>query len=362
MHTEHPAADVKRRRRRIIQGLLSAAVIVAVFAYALPHVADFSKVGAEMGRMTWFELATLTVLALWNMVTYWFVVVASLPGSNMWQAMKVTQTSTAVANTVPGGGALGVGVSYSMWNSYGFSASEIGLSVLVSGIWNNFVKLGMPIVALLLLALQGDASTSLLTASVAGVVALAVAIGLLGLVLHSERLARSVGRRLQALVSFVRRVFRRPTDARTEDAVVGFRRDAIVLLRRRGVGLTLATLVSHLSLFAVLLLTLRHVGVSDVEVGWAEALAAFSFVRLVSALPVTPGGLGVVELGLTAALVAAGGERAAVVASVLVYRGLTYLLPVPFGLAAYLRFKRGASARKQRLEQQTAAVEATRGT
>jgi uncharacterized membrane protein YbhN (UPF0104 family) len=50
---------------------------------------------------------------------------------------------------------------------------------------------------------------------------------------------------------------------------------------------------------------------------------ACAFIRLVSALPITPGGLGVVELGLTAALIAAGGDRAEVVAGVLVYRALT---------------------------------------
>lgn len=58
--------------------------------------------------------------------------------------------------------------------------------------------------------------------------------------------------------------------------------------------LTLATLVSHLSLFLVLLLALRHIGVSNREVSWAEALAVFAFARLVTAIPITPGGIGIV--------------------------------------------------------------------
>jgi putative heme transporter len=40
----------------------------------------------------------------------------------------------------------------------------------------------------------------------------------------------------------------------------------------------------------VLLVTLRHVGVSDVEVSWAEVLAVFAFARLATAIPLTPGG------------------------------------------------------------------------
>jgi len=58
--------------------------------------------------------------------------------------------------------------------------------------------------------------------------------------------------------------------------------------------LTLATLVSHLSLFLVLLLALRHIGVFNREVSWAEALGAFAFARLVTAIPITPGGIGIV--------------------------------------------------------------------
>jgi uncharacterized membrane protein YbhN (UPF0104 family) len=46
-------------------------------------------------------------------------------------------------------------------------------------------------------------------------------------------------------------------------------------------------------LFLVLLLALRHVGVSQRQVGWIEALAGFALVRLLSAFPITPGGLGV---------------------------------------------------------------------
>jgi uncharacterized membrane protein YbhN (UPF0104 family) len=49
----------------------------------------------------------------------------------------------------------------------------------------------------------------------------------------------------------------------------------------------------------VLLVTLRHVGVSDAEVSWAEVLAVFAFARLATAIPLTPGGAGFVEAVLT---------------------------------------------------------------
>jgi putative heme transporter len=84
-----------------------------------------------------------------------------------------------------------------------------------------------------------------------------------------------------------------------------------------------------------------------VDMSWLEALAAFALVRLVTALPITPGGLGLVELGLVAALVLAGGARAPVVAAVLVFRFLTLIVQVPIGGIAYL----GWRARMRRVKE-----------
>jgi uncharacterized protein (TIRG00374 family) len=335
--------------------VLSLAVVAAVFFFALPKFADLGDVWMAIKDLTPVEIGTLLALALWNIATYWFVMVASLPGSNYWQAMKINQASTAISNTLPGGSALGVAVTYAMYSASGFSRSEVGLSVIVSGLWNNFVKLGMPIVALALLAIGGSASGGLVSASMIGLATLVTALVLFALSLRSERYARKVGARLAGGMSALRRVFRKPPVGDWAESMARFRADALGLLRKRWLHLTFATLLSHLTLFSVLLLSLRHVGVTEAQVGTVEALAAFAFVRLISALPITPGGIGVVELGLTAALVAAGGPEAPVVAAVLVYRILTYFLPIPIGLVMYLRWARGAEARKVRAEQMRAA-------
>ena len=145
------------------------------------------------------------------------------------------------------------------------------------------------------------------------------------------------------------RVLRRSPRGSMTDALVHFRTETVGLLHSRWPALSVATLISHLSLFVVLLIALRHIGVSNDEVSWQQVLAAFCFVRLLTALPITPGGLGVVELGATAALVAAGGDRGQVVAAVLVYRAATYLPPVPLGLAAYAFWRKGAKGRPERV-------------
>jgi putative heme transporter len=341
-----PVGEQSRPRtatwKRVLQVLFSTGIVAGIFLGLLPRIADYSDVWATIQAMTWLELTTLFVVGAWNVATYWFVLTASLPGLTLPKAAVSNQASTAVANTVPGGSALAVGLTYSMYRSWGFRTSEITLSVLLSGIWNTFVKLGLPIIALVLLGIRGEASGALALASTAGVAVLAGAILLFGLMLRSDRLASRVGVGLARIVSVFRRLLRKPTITDWDQRAVKFRNRTVGLLERRWLGLTTATVVSHLSLYAVLLLALRHVGVSEVEVSSIRVLAAFAFVRLISALPITPGGLGVVELGYAAALGIGVDDltRAQIVAAVLVFRFITYFLPIPAGTAAYVFWRR----------------------
>jgi putative heme transporter len=354
-------AFLRSRSGRLLQAALSVAIVLAIFLFAIPKLADYGQVWSQIREMTWLELATLAAVAAWNLVTYWFVMIAALPGSNVWHVMKVNLASASIANSLPGGGALGIGVTYGMFASYGFKKSQIGLSVLITGIWNNFVKLGMPIVALALLAIQGDASKTQMTSSLVGVGVLLCAIILFGLIFHSERLAFLVGSKLGASVSILRRLIGRAPVNTWGDAFARFRASTVTLLRRRWPWLTLATLVSHVSLYLVLLLALRHVGVSEDEVSWIHVLAAFSFVRLVTAIPITPGGVGVVELALPAALISAGGNRVQVLAAVLVYRALTWMVPIPLGAIAYLFWRKGSKRRRLRRDAEEAQLSASAG-
>jgi putative heme transporter len=129
---------------------------------------------------------------------------------------------------------------------------------------------------------------------------------------------------------------------------VRFRGRVIDLLRARWIRITVFTLLSHLSLYLVLLVALRHVGVSQDEVSWELVLAGFSFVRLLTAIPITPGGLGVVELGLTAALGAGlpDATRNQIAAAVLVYRALTWFLPIPLGAGCWVFWRWNRSWRR----------------
>ncbi|HVL06562.1 MAG TPA: lysylphosphatidylglycerol synthase transmembrane domain-containing protein [Acidimicrobiales bacterium] len=333
------------RLRQAIRVVVSLALAGAILAYVLGSAADFSEVSAAISSMTGLELLTLGIIAVWNLATYWMVVVAATPGLTYPQSAVLVESTTAVANSVPGGSAVAVGLTYAMLGSWGFSRSRSTLSVIVSGLWNNFAKLGLPVLALALLALQGDVNGARVTAGVFGIGALVGSIAVFALILRRESFARRAGDGAAAWVSRLRRRLGKGPVEGWGDATAKFRGRTIGLVSHAWKRLTVATIVSHLSLFAVLLMALRHIGVANAEVHWAQVLAVFAFVRLLTAIPITPGGLGVVELGLIAGLTAAGGAEAQVVAAVLIFRALTYLLPIPVGLLTYLFWRHNTSWR-----------------
>ncbi|HEY7050215.1 MAG TPA: YbhN family protein [Jatrophihabitantaceae bacterium] len=335
------------RLRRIVGPLTSIVIVVAVFWYFLPQFTSVSDVWDSVRSMTGVEIAILALAAVWNLATYWLVMVATMPGLTYPQAAVVTESSTAVSNTVPGGGAIGIAMSYAMYGSWGFSRTRSSVSLLVAGVWNNFAKLAMPVLALALLAFTGaGGSTARIIAGALGVAGLIGAIIVFGLLLRSRESARQVGIVSGRIASSILRVLHRPPVHGWELATMKFRERTIMLLRARWLRITVLTLVSHLSLFLVLLLALRFVGVSQSQVGWAEALAVFTFARLLSAIPLTPGGLGVIEVALITGLSAAGGVRSEVAAAVLVFRALTYVLPIPVGLGTYVFWRRNRSWRR----------------
>ncbi|HKE98259.1 MAG TPA: lysylphosphatidylglycerol synthase domain-containing protein [Actinomycetes bacterium] len=332
-------------RRLAVRVAVAAAVVVLVYFGLLPRLVDVTEVWATLRAMTWLELATLLAAAVWNLASYLLPQLAALPGLSLRQATVESHASTAVGNLLPAGQAVALGVTSRFYTSWGFGSTEIALSLLVQGVWNNFLKLGMPVVALGLLVLSRHAAGQLAPVAAIGVAVFAVALAGFAFALSGEARAARLGGASAAAAKLAWRLVGRRREAPPwGDTAVRFRGQAISLLRRRWQWLTLTTVVSHLSLFLVLLLALRHVGVGEDAVSWVEALAAFALVRLLSAIPVTPGGLGVVELGLAAALVLAGGDEARVVAAVLVFRVLTFLLPLPIGAVTWWLWRRGAGA------------------
>jgi uncharacterized membrane protein YbhN (UPF0104 family) len=337
-----PPQRTIRRRRTVLRNTVSAVLVAAIFGLALPHFASYRSVWVSLHGMTWPYDLLVAAVAAGSLASYWFLICAVLPSVRLRQAAAVNLGSSAVANTLPAGGALAMGVSWAMLSSWGVSTADYVLYTLVSGIWNVLARLGLPVLALVALLTVRRPDAVLTAAGAAGLACLCGATAGLGLLLRSEAVTLRTGQIAQSTVAAACRLVRREPPSGIATGLSGFRARARGLVATRGWRITAATAASHLCLWLVLLACLRGTGLSQAQVSWQTSLAAFAFVRLLTILPLTPGGVGITELGLVGVLAAGAGHRvsAQVAAAVLLYRAVTYLPPIPLGAAAWLVWRR----------------------
>ena len=319
---------------RLLGAAGSIAVVVAVFVFVLPQFANYRDVLDVVRGLGWRDWLVLAGAVVLNLATFPPPWMAALPGLGYREAMAMTQASTALSIVSPAGAAVGMAASYSMLRSWKFGSSAVGLAVAIAGIWNQLVNLAFPIVALALLTAQDEDHPALRTAALIGVAVLTVAVTAFALVLSRAEWAGRIGDLAARLANRLLRVVRRRAVAWGGASFARFRSSALGLLRRRWHVITIATLAGHLTVFVLLLVCLRVTGVSDAEVTAIEAFAAWALVRVLGALPLTPAGVGIVEVGLTGALVAFGASNAEAVAATLLYRALTVFPTLALGLLA----------------------------
>ena len=328
---------------------MSIALVTAIFGFALPHFASYRSVWASMTGMTVPQAALVIAAAAASMATTWVMICSVLPSIRLREAAVVNLGSNAVANTLPAGGALAMGVSWAMLSGWGVGTEEYVLYTLVSGIWNVFARLGLPVLALVVLLTDGRPGTGLIAAAAAGLALLVVAAAGLGFLIRSESFALRAGHAVQHALTVAGRLVRRQVSFDIPGSLASFRNRAGALITARGWRITVATVASNLTLWLVLLACLHGVGLSQAQVSWQASLAAFASIRLLTVLPITPGGLGITELGLVGILAADIGHSAGhtashlalaqVTAAVLLYRAVTYLPPIPLGGIACLTWR-----------------------
>jgi uncharacterized membrane protein YbhN (UPF0104 family) len=327
--------------RSAVRTGVTVLVVGVIFAGVLPQITDYSQAWALVQGLTWREGLLVATVAVVNLVSYAPLWAIALPGLGWRRALLADLAATAVANTVPVGFAFGVGTTATMFHSFGFPPAAITRSVALTGLWNNLVKLAMPAVALAGLALAGNTTPAVAWA--AGVGAAALIVVLLALTLLADRrTTTALAEGAERLWRRLARVLRQRPPSDWAERTGRFRAESLGLLRVSWGRLSAAALASHVALFALLLTCLRVVDGEGADVAWSLVLAVFTVTRLVTMIPLTPGALGVAELSYVAGLTAVGVGPAAAAGTVLLFRFLTWFLPIPLGAVAWVLWRRGA--------------------
>jgi uncharacterized protein (TIRG00374 family) len=241
----------------------------------------------------------------------------------------ITLAANAIQNSLPAGPAWSTVYAYRQFRRRGADPVLVGwtlaLTVLIA-----IATLGA--IALVGLVVSEDQAASLDLVRVIVVVAGAI---LLLVLAARHGLVSLPGRRAAVLiVSACQRVFHRPRGDAAELVDRAFQRLGAVHLTRRTLAASVAWSLANWWLdLTALAMSFAAVGAS---VPWRGLLLAYGAGQLAANLPITLGGLGVVEGSLTVALVFYGGNQEATVAAVLLYRIISFWMMLVLGWTAAL--------------------------
>lgn len=340
--SETEAAPTQSRRSKaiksIVSGVLTLATLVIVFGVVFPQFADYDDAWAAMQSMSSAALVALLAATVLNLLVYAWPFPAALPSLRFWPAFVVRQTGFSVSNGIPGiGGAISVGLQYRMLGTYGVAGGPASGVIAVTSTWNMLITLALPVVGVLALALSGEADARATGIAALGVLVIGVVVGVLAFVLRSEGGARTVGHLGERVITPVVRLVRRDARLDLVAPLLTFRTSIVDVVSGRWVPVTTSNLAMQLTSWLVLFVALRGIQADAADqVTWTQCLAAFSFARLATFIPLTPGGLGTVDLALTTLLGAFGASNDDALAATLLWRAGTYFPPMFTGLATLL--------------------------
>jgi len=237
----------------------------------------------------------------------------------------ITLAANSITNSLPAGSVIAPVYAFRQYRRHGADEAVAGWAVVATFVAAS-VTLG--VVAAVGASIAGAEGASLdLIGVIVGVLVLSLAMGVVFL----------QKRALVQAVSFVLRLARRLSGwprgelAAHIDRII-HRLTIVRLTPRQVVNVLLLGLANWLFDCGCLALSFLAVGAS---VPWKGLLLAYGAGQLAANLPITPGGLGVVEGSLTIAIVAFGGAAPATVVAVLLYRIISFWLMLPIGWGAW---------------------------
>lgn len=343
--------------------LLSWSLSVLAFAASIGIVAmlprfvgqSWTSIGASLAGVSLLTLAILAILWLAGLLAHTMVLTAAMPGLSNRRALLLNLSGSAVSNLLPFGGAAGMGLGYVMTRSWRFSASSYASYTAISNVWNVVAKLfvGSSLLgAALLFGLRLPAGLNTIVA--VGVLGMFGAVVAVVGVIASARVAGAVG---GAVDRFGNALLARAGRPRRFDArhwILLSREESAAAVADGWARLTVGVL-AYMFLQAVLLWAcLDAVGAHATLLAVA---VTFGVERVLTVLPFTPGGSGLVELGSVGVLVATGVAPVEAAAGVLLYRLFTFLMEIPVGGVSALLWLRQhrLNVRELSLREQVAA-------
>lgn len=328
--TERP---VRRPLRRMLQVL---AVLFVINTFVLPQLAGTRDALALIGDLNPFMLGLGALAEVASLGCIAHLIRSLLPAESRppsWTVQRIVLAARAASRVVPGGAAASGALSYRLLRRVGVPTSEAGFSVGTQSLESAAVLIVLLFVALLASIPISGVSVAYLGATIGGLLVLLAIGGLVLAVTRGEERAVLVARRLA-----------KATRILNANSIEGSLR--VLAGQLSELGADRRELARHAFWSAAYwLLDATALWVFIAAYGHNTRvdglLVAFALANIVATIPVTPGGLGVMELTLVATIAGFGVPYSTALIGVASWRLVNFWLPIPAGAAAYLSLHLG---------------------
>lgn len=270
------------------------------------------------------------------------------PKPRMATILRIQLATKAVTNLIPGGTAAGSAVGYRLLVSAGVASGDAAFALATVGLASAVVLNGLLWIALAVSIPRGGFEAAYVTSALVGIVLFGIFAATIVLLMKgrssADRLVRAIARRLP----FV--------DDDTASAGLHRIADHLQALARRpdvvrgGVGWAAANWLLDVASLWVFLAAFGSRVPAD------SLVVAFGVANVLAVIPLTPGGLGVVEAALTSALVGFGVPAANAAVGVVTYRLAAFWLPIPLGALSYASLRVGPAPLGSRHQRRVRAL------
>lgn len=335
--TTPPAGDAPPAKppRWSVGRVLLLVITGFCLSFFAPSIAEVFEASERIGEV---HPVAVPIILFCQFLSFWCIWVLQRIAlrTNGWFPVVTTELAGNAFNRItPGGGATGAALQARMLVDAGFKPTKAATALAAESLLITAAVLTLPIFALPAIIAGTNVPGSLADAAWIGIIVFAVMIGVFVLLLARTRPLLVMGRAIQWTVNRLR--FRKPPMTGLPDRLLVERNELRRTLGSRWAEAVGAAVGRWGFEYLVLLVTLYGIGASpDI---WL-VLLAFVAASLLGMIPFTPGGLGFVEAGLAGTLALSGITTAEALLATLIFRLVSFWIPMPVGLIAAWVYRR----------------------
>ena len=317
-----------------------------IYFFVIPLIPGFRRALTELSVVDPVLLTVGLGLQILALFSYSLLTQATLGDRalSIWRLFRIQLSTKSVGNILPGGSAASSALGYRLLRLSGVKGPDAGFALATAGI-GSAVVLNLILWVGLIASIPGrGVNAAYGTAAIVGVIVMLVAAALIFGVIDGQGRAERV---LRWIASRLRFNEDRAASVLTH---LGTRLQGLASERRLLVRVLTWAAVNWLLDAASLWVFLRAFGQSMAP---DTLIVAFGLANIMAVVPITPGGLGIVESIYIPTLVGFGATRGEATLGVLSYRIAQYWLPIVIGAVSYLSLRVGPFAIERRAKLQT---------